>query len=151
MNGGLLLSDFEIALNEVFEACVQAADIHAAAAEHSDGAQLRPDLEALGRRRAETSEWAGDYLAKYGEGPNRPSEEMELVKKAVTHARSVFGTDSVLAGCRAAEERVRDSAYRALPLTEDRALRQKLETLSRDAATLVNMFDSHIGPKNGEG
>jgi len=111
---------------------------------------LKDTLARLARSRIEAAERIGDYLVLHGEGPNKPTEEKELIKKAVTRAKSALGTgDSVLHDCRAEEARVRGAADAALAHEMERDLRLRLEALRTDADAHIRTLDDFLGAPRG--
>lgn len=152
MSDGILLSDLEIALNDVVAACIQACNIHTTAAEACEDADLARTLEALAKSRRETAERIGEYLAAHGEGPNKPTEERELIRMVMTRAKSALSGDHVAAlleDCITEEEKVREMADAALAQGLDTELRAQLRELRTDADRRIGSLEAHIGHDRG--
>ena len=133
-------SEAEIAINDLAVACLEAAEVHDAAARGCDDAALEAGLAALAESRRRMSQVVGSYLAERYEGPNWPDQEKELLKRAATRVKSALRPDataSLLADGMAEEERVRDAAAVALRFELSQALRTRISGLQQDAEAQI--------------
>lgn len=143
----ILRSDLEVALDNVNIACRQAADVYETAAHTLRDTALADHLSALARERAETAAELSRILLERSDGANRPPEEIELLKKAVTWAKAMLSEQgiAVLESCRTEEEHVARAASDALTIEMDAPLRRRLEALRDDARWRATEFTRRLG------
>jgi hypothetical protein len=138
---GVLLSELQIALNDVVVACLEAADGHEAAAgmlEEDD--RLAGRLRDLARARREAADELGEVIRALGDLPPAPDADLEAARELASLVKAALSPDqrqTLLEERAAAEARL--EAYIApalaradLPETARPALLE-LSASSRDA------------------
>ena len=87
----LFRDETTIALDAVAVACREAFDIHRTAANAVADAKLAASLRELADARERAAEYLANVLCALADGPNRPPEELELLKQAVVWGRALIG------------------------------------------------------------
>lgn len=141
-------SDAEIAVNGFAVACLEAAEIHEAAAASCEEPAIAVELRSLGASRRRASEAVGAYLAARYEGPNWPDQEKEWLKRATTRVKSALSGDataSLFADCLTEEECVRDAAEAALHVESSPSLRACIAEVQQDAEEHIRWLEAMRG------
>lgn len=140
----LFRDELTVALDSVAVACREAVDVHRAAAKAVDEPGLADALARLAQARERAAGYFADVLCRLSDGPNRPPEELEILKQAVVWGRALIGGDSaaVLKSCRAQEEKLVRTTADALKQSMDAATARQLKELREDAESCVREFSA---------
>ena len=138
----LFRDETTIALDAVAVACREAVDIHRTAANAVADAELAASLRELADARERAAEYLANVLCALADGPNRPPEELELLKQAVVWGRALIGGGpaSVLQSSRAQEEKLVRVIAEARKHRLDDATMRLLAELQADAEAKVREF-----------
>lgn len=141
----MLRDDRQVAINQVIEALLNAADVHQEGAAlletDSDLAQL---LRALAERRRRLALELGDHARRLGDLPSEPDADLQAAKSVLVWVQAALAEDrrdEVLQYCRQAEEdlagKVRAALEQELPADTRAALQQLLSVPELDAPSGV--------------
>jgi uncharacterized protein (TIGR02284 family) len=114
----MLRDDRQVAINQVIEALLNAAEVHQ---EGADLLAAEPDLAAvlltLAERRRDVAGELGDHVRRLGDLPSEPDADLQAAKSVLGWLQAALAEDrrdEVLQHCRQAEEDLAAKARAAL-------------------------------------
>jgi len=114
----MLRDDRQVAINQVIEALLNAADVHR---EGADLLDANPDLARvlrdLAERRQQVGRELGDHVRRLGDLPSEPDADLQAAKSMLGWLQAALAEDrrdEVLQHCRQAEEDLAAKARAAL-------------------------------------
>lgn len=133
----MLMSDREVALDEVIVACKDAAHRYRSIAGSVHGAELAALFQDLAEQRQTVAEKLGAYLRELGYLPREPDADKETVQELFSKAKAVLAEDErivLVEDCEHIEAQIAELTATALsqPLPE-----QVLATLGRLQETVA--------------
>ena len=113
----LLRNDAQVALNEVEELCIEAADHFVSSAKRSDHAVLSEEFESLARRHNELALEIAEELRHMDDLPKMPDPDREAAVEILSAVKEFFSGDAratMLEELIIAETKLADAADAAL-------------------------------------
>jgi uncharacterized protein (TIGR02284 family) len=114
----MLRDDRQVALNQVIEALLNAADVHREGADLLDAdPALAGVLRALAQRRQEVARELGEHVRRLGDLPSEPDADLQTAKTVLGWLQAALAEDrraEVLQHCRQAEVDLAAKARTAL-------------------------------------
>ena len=130
----MLRDDRQVALNQVIEALLNAANVHWEGADLLDAdPDLAAVLRALAERRQNLARALGDHVRRLGALPSEPDADLQAAKSVLGWLQAALAEDrrdEVLQHCRQAEEDLAAKARAALEEDLPPDTRAVLEQLS---------------------
>ena len=137
----MLRDDRQVAINQVIQALLKAADVHQeGAALLETDSDLAAVLRALAERRQQLAHELGDHVRRLGDLPSEPDADLQAAKSVLVWVQAALAEDrrdEVLQHCRQAEEdlaeKVRAALEEDLPADTRAVLEQLLSVPELDA------------------
>lgn len=127
----ILVEERVVALNDLIDACVEAAALYTSVASTAANAEIADIAEAAAETRQRFADRVSDQLRAEGELPKTgPEDEFLLVKKGWMQLRGLVDTDrdqKILEDCRAKDELIVERAEAVLSHSLTAEMRQRVE------------------------